>query len=92
MPMGIGMFLGMGFALPIAFGAMLRGLVDGYRPQWYAVGLLAAASVMGGEGVTGFAIAVLNALALQSLILTLLVSLILLFMLWAVLQYRRHPD
>jgi hypothetical protein len=92
MPLGIGMFLGMGFALPIALGALLRGWVDGYRPHWYAAGLLAAASVMGGEGVTGFAIAVLNALALQSLIFPLLVSLILLSMLWAVAQYRRHID
>jgi uncharacterized oligopeptide transporter (OPT) family protein len=92
MPLGIGMFLGMGFALPVALGAILRGWIDGYHPHWYAVGLLAAASVMGGEGVTGFAIAVLNALALQSLIFPLLVSFILLAMLWAFIQYRRHTE
>ena len=54
MPLGIGMFLGFGLALPIALGALLRAWVDRKRPGAYHQGLLIAAGIMGGEGVAGF--------------------------------------
>lgn len=54
MPLGIGLFLGMGLALPMALGALLRWFVDKKKPHVYHAGLLIAAGVMGGEGLAGF--------------------------------------
>lgn len=54
MPMGIGLFLGIGFALPIALGAAIRSYIDKTRPHLFQTGLLIAAGVMGGEGIAGF--------------------------------------
>ncbi len=54
MPMGIGLFLGMAFALPIMVGAILRVYVDKNYPAHYLTGLLVAAGLMGGEGIAGF--------------------------------------
>lgn len=54
MPLGIGLFLGMGLALPLALGAAVRLFVDKKYPRAYHAGLLIAAGVMGGEGIAGF--------------------------------------
>ncbi len=54
MPFGIGVFLGLGFALPIAAGSLIRMYIDGRKPHLYHLGLLIAAGVMGGEGIAGF--------------------------------------
>ncbi|MFQ5751983.1 MAG: OPT/YSL family transporter [bacterium] len=54
MPMGIGLFLGMGLALPIAVGALIRTYIEKNHVYLYHAGLLIAAGVMGGEGIAGF--------------------------------------
>lgn len=54
MPFGIGLFLGLGLALPIAIGAFIRSYIDRHYPHMYQSGLLAAAGIMGGEGIAGF--------------------------------------
>jgi len=54
MPLGIGLFLGPGLAIPLALGAALRVFIDKNYPQLYHAVLLIAAGVMGGEGIAGF--------------------------------------
>jgi uncharacterized oligopeptide transporter (OPT) family protein len=54
MPLGIGLFLGMGLAIPMAIGAIIRLVVDKKYPNAYHTALLIAAGVMGGEGIAGF--------------------------------------
>ncbi len=54
MPLGIGLFLGMGLALPMAIGAVIRLVMDRKYPHAYHAALLIAAGVMGGEGIAGF--------------------------------------
>jgi uncharacterized oligopeptide transporter (OPT) family protein len=54
MPLGIGLFLGMGLAIPLALGAMIRVIVDKKLESSYHTGLLVAAGIMGGEGIAGF--------------------------------------
>lgn len=54
MPLGIGLFLGLGLAIPLAIGGLLRAYIDRRRPHLYQGGLLIAAGVMGGEGIAGF--------------------------------------
>ena len=61
MPFGIGLFLGLGLALPLALGAVIRVWVDRRAPNWYHSGLLLAAGVMGGEGIAGFTAGALTA-------------------------------
>ncbi|TDI95359.1 MAG: hypothetical protein E2O76_13515, partial [Caldithrix sp.] len=50
MPAGIGLFLGLGLAIPLAVGSLIRAYIDRRRPDLYQSGLLIAAGVMGGEG------------------------------------------
>ena len=59
MPLGIGLFLGLSFAFPIAIGAAIRFYIDKNRSDLYHSGLLVAAGVMGGEGIAGFSNAAL---------------------------------
>ncbi len=54
MPAGIGLFLGLSLALPIAAGALIRNLVEKQKANLYHAGLVIAAGVMGGEGIAGF--------------------------------------
>jgi uncharacterized oligopeptide transporter (OPT) family protein len=54
MPLGIGLFLGMGLAIPMAIGATIRLIVDKKYPNVHHPALLIAAGVMGGEGIAGF--------------------------------------
>jgi uncharacterized oligopeptide transporter (OPT) family protein len=54
MPLGIGLFLGMGLAIPMAIGAFIRRVVEKKYPNTYHTALLIAAGVMGGEGIAGF--------------------------------------
>ncbi len=61
MPFGIGLFLGLGLAIPLAAGAVIRRYIDARHPQLYHAGLLAAAGVMGGEGIAGFTAGALTA-------------------------------
>ena len=61
MPMGIGLFLGMGLAIPLLIGAMIRHYLDKRHAHLYHAGLLIAAGVMGGEGIAGFTAGALTA-------------------------------
>ncbi|NIR48666.1 hypothetical protein GWO43_09535 [candidate division KSB1 bacterium] len=65
MPLGIGMFLGFGLAIPIAVGALIRVVTDKTYPHLYHAGLLIAAGVMGGEGIAGFGAGALTVLGLS---------------------------
>jgi len=57
MPLGIGLFLGLGLALPLATGGLIRAYMDRRFPDKYTLVLLVAAGIMGGEGLAGFGIA-----------------------------------
>ncbi|MBU0979508.1 MAG: OPT/YSL family transporter [Nanoarchaeota archaeon] len=61
MPLGIGMFLGMGLAIPLAIGGLLYMSVRRWKPSFTYPGLILAAGIMGGEGITGFISAALYA-------------------------------
>lgn len=65
MPAGIGLFLGLGLAIPLAVGALIRAYIDRSRPDLYQSGLLIAAGVMGGEGIAGFSAGALTTLGLN---------------------------
>ncbi|MEE9171215.1 MAG: OPT/YSL family transporter [bacterium] len=54
MPMGIGLFLGLGLAIPLAVGSLIRAYIDQKYSHLYHAGILIAAGVMGGEGIAGF--------------------------------------
>jgi uncharacterized oligopeptide transporter (OPT) family protein len=54
MPLGIGLFLGLGLALPILLGALIRFYMERRRENLIHAGLLVAAGIMGGEGIAGF--------------------------------------
>jgi uncharacterized oligopeptide transporter (OPT) family protein len=65
MPLGIGLFLGLGLAIPLAAGALIRFWVDRKTPHLYHAGLLMAAGVMGGEGLAGFSAGALTAAGVE---------------------------
>lgn len=65
MPAGIGLFLGLGLAIPLAVGALIRAYIDRSRPDLYQSGLLIAAGVMGGEGIAGFSAGALTTVGLN---------------------------
>ncbi len=54
MPAGIGMFLGMGFAIPLALGAIIYLFIKRKFSNIEHTGIVIAAGVMGGEGLAGF--------------------------------------
>ncbi|MCK6621012.1 MAG: OPT/YSL family transporter [Calditrichaceae bacterium] len=65
MPLGIGLFLGMGLAIPIALGSLVRAYIDKKRTHLYHAVLLIAAGVMGGEGIAGFSAGALTTAGLS---------------------------
>lgn len=54
MPLGIGLFLGLAIAIPLAVGGIIRTVIDKNYKRFYYVGLLIASGLMGGEGIAGF--------------------------------------
>lgn len=65
MPLGIGLFLGMGLAIPIALGSLVRAYIDKKHSHLYQTVLLIAAGVMGGEGIAGFSAGALTTVGLS---------------------------
>jgi len=65
MPAGIGLFLGLGLAIPLAVGSLIRAYIDRRRPDLYQSGLLIAAGVMGGEGIAGFSAGALTTVGIS---------------------------
>lgn len=53
MPFGIGLFLGLGLAIPLMVGGLLAWFLSS-RPARARVGVLMATAVIGGESVAGF--------------------------------------
>ena len=93
MPFGIGLFLGMGFALPIAIGAAIRAWIDKNRPALYQSGLLIAAGVMGGEGIAGFSSGAFKTLGIApGAAANILIAVMTLVLIASVISYRRKPE
>jgi uncharacterized oligopeptide transporter (OPT) family protein len=55
MAFGIGMFIGFALSIPFAVGGAARLIVEKKKPELVETGMLAAAGVMGGVGIAGFA-------------------------------------
>ncbi|MCZ6818563.1 MAG: OPT/YSL family transporter [Calditrichaeota bacterium] len=92
MPMGIGLFLGFGLAIPIAVGALIRFYIDRRRSHLYQSGLVLAAGMMGGEGIAGFSAGALTifGLSYQTGGLILLMVFILIFLVSAVASFKKQ--
>ncbi len=60
MPFGIGLFLGLALAIPLAIGGLIRTIIDKKYKRFYHIGLLVAAGIMGGEGIAGFSVGALT--------------------------------
>ena len=59
MAFGIGMFLGLTLGFLLFIGGIIRWYVDRRAPGSYQQGILYAAGLMGGEGISGFVTAAL---------------------------------
>ena len=91
MPLGIGLFLGLRMAIPLAIGALIKIIIDKKYGDQYHTGILVAAGIMGGEGIAGFLAAGLTTagLAFATGVYILLIPFTLLAILAAVLYWRR---
>ncbi len=76
MAMGIGLFLGMGLAIPIALGAVIYLWVKRRFHDFYHMGLLIAAGIMGGEGIAGFVSGALKAFGLNANLGSLILAIV----------------
>jgi uncharacterized oligopeptide transporter (OPT) family protein len=76
MPLGIGLFLGLGLAIPLVLGALIRFYVDRTYQHLYHSGLLIAAGVMGGEGLAGFSAGALTAAGVNATLATAILGVI----------------
>ena len=88
MPLGIGLFLGLGLALPIMIGAIVRAWIDRDRPDLRHPGVLVAAGVMGGEGIAGFGVGALTTTGLSSGVSALVMGVGLLLIFVAAIRRR----
>jgi uncharacterized oligopeptide transporter (OPT) family protein len=59
MAFGIGMFLGLTLGFLFFLGGLIRWITDREAPEMYQQGVLTAAGLMGGEGISGFITAAL---------------------------------
>ena len=92
MPFGIGLFLGLGLALPIAIGSTVRHWMDKKYPAYYHSGILIAAGIMGAEGIAGFSAGALTisglSFPISSLILT--IFFVILFVIGVVMYIKKY--
>jgi uncharacterized oligopeptide transporter (OPT) family protein len=60
MTLGLGVYLPMAISAPVFLGGLIRLLVKKWRPAWDDKGVVAASGLLGGEGVTGVVIAIIQ--------------------------------
>ena len=91
MAFGIGMFLGLTLGFLLFIGGMIRWIVDRRTPEKYQQGLLTAAGLMGGEGISGFVTAALfvAGIAMATAQKTMLIFFVVLFLITIGLYMRR---
>jgi uncharacterized oligopeptide transporter (OPT) family protein len=92
MPFGIGLFLGLGLALPIAIGSTVRHWMDKKYPAYYHSGILIAAGIMGAEGIAGLSAGALTisglSFPISSLILT--IFFVIIFIIGIVMYIKKY--
>jgi len=60
MTLGLGVYLPMMISAPVFLGGLIRLIVKRARPSWDEKGVVAASGFLGGEGVTGVVIAIIQ--------------------------------
>ncbi|MFP4212040.1 MAG: OPT/YSL family transporter [Alkalispirochaeta sp.] len=60
MTLGLGVYLPMMISAPVFLGGLIRLIVRRVRPAWDEKGVVAASGFLGGEGVTGVVIAIIQ--------------------------------
>lgn len=60
MTLGLGVYLPMAISAPVFLGGLIRLVVKKRKPQWDEKGVVAASGLLGGEGVTGVIIAIVQ--------------------------------
>lgn len=60
MTLGLGVYLPMMISAPVFLGGLIRLIVKRVRPAWDEKGVVAASGFLGGEGVTGVVIAIIQ--------------------------------
>ncbi|MBN1157215.1 OPT/YSL family transporter [Candidatus Woesearchaeota archaeon] len=66
MPLGIGMFLGFGIAIPLFIGGIIALIVERKTKHLSHAFLIGAAGMLGGEGIAGFSASALSVFGLGS--------------------------
>jgi len=91
MAFGIGMFLGLTLGFLFFIGGVIRWITDAKTPGRYQQGVLTAAGLMGGEGISGFVTAALFVAGIGMAVAqkTLLAVFVLLFLVTIVLYMVR---
>jgi hypothetical protein len=96
MPFGIGFFLGLGLAIPIALGAISNTWIVKRRPNLYHSGILISAGIMGAEGIAGFSAGALTIFGMDfrmtSYILMILFVVVFVISLWRYVIYRKQSQ
>ncbi len=60
MTLGLGVYLPMMISAPVFLGGLIRLVVRKFKPAWDEKGVVAASGFLGGEGVTGVIIAIIQ--------------------------------
>lgn len=60
MTLGLGVYLPMAISAPVFLGGLIRLAVKRWKPKWDEKGVVAASGFLGGEGVTGVIIAIVQ--------------------------------
>ncbi len=89
-PLGIGIFLGWPLSFVIALGGVIRAWVQRRYPDRVESGIVIAAGIMGGEGITGFITTILEFSAQVDMLLIRGLGIIL--MLWMAIWFSRRRD
>jgi len=88
MTLGVGMFIGLWISIPFAIGGLIRYLAS-KKKNIEDLGILFAAGVMGGEGITGFFVGFSLIFGFYSFEIMLVVSVVILLILAFLLIHSR---